>query len=119
MVFILLWSSVWTASWLILLSFCAYLGFSVCLVVSADITCASFISTVFYICLLYLFQIIPFYVSNATNYFGRIIDKHLDLYATLNAEMSEYFKDPSNKTATEKVESLGLYGLEEKTLFQR
>nr|XP_048304746.1 putative ATP-dependent RNA helicase TDRD12 isoform X3 [Myodes glareolus] len=64
-------------------------------------------------------RIIPFYVSNATNYFGRIIDKHLDLYATLNAEMSEYFKDPSNKTATEKVESLGLYGLEEKTLFQR
>ena len=118
MVFILLWPSVWTVSCLILLSFCAYLGFSVCLVVSAD-TCASFISTVFYICVLYLFQIIPFYVSNATNYFGRIIDKHLDLYATLNAEMSEYFKDPSNKTAAEKVESLGLYGLEEKTLFQR
>lgn len=114
MVFILLWSSVWTASWLILLSFCAYLGFSVRLVVSA-----SFISTVFYICSLYLFQIIPFYVSNATNYFGRIIDKHLDLYATLSAELSEYFKDPSNKTAAEKVESLGLYGLEEKTLFQR
>ncbi|CAO2625753.1 Putative ATP-dependent RNA helicase TDRD12 [Lemmus lemmus] len=64
-------------------------------------------------------RIIPFYVSNATNYFGRINDKHLDLYATLNAEMSEYFKDPSNKRAAEKVESLGLYGLEEKTLFQR
>ncbi|MEJ1289012.1 tudor domain containing 12 [Cricetulus griseus] len=63
--------------------------------------------------------IIPFYVSNATNYFGRILDKHLDLYATLNAEMNEYFKDPSNKTAAEKVESFGLYGLEEKTLFQR
>uniref|UniRef100_A0A8C8VTP7 Putative ATP-dependent RNA helicase TDRD12 n=1 Tax=Peromyscus maniculatus bairdii TaxID=230844 RepID=A0A8C8VTP7_PERMB len=64
-------------------------------------------------------RIIPFYISNATNYFGRIIDKHLDLYATLNAEMNEYFKDPSNKTAAEKVESFGLYGLEEKTIFQR
>ncbi|XP_063134069.1 putative ATP-dependent RNA helicase TDRD12 isoform X8 [Rattus norvegicus] len=64
-------------------------------------------------------RIIPFYISNATNYFGRIIDKHVDLYETLNAEMNEYFKDPSNKTAAEKVENLGLYGLEEKTLFQR
>ncbi|XP_040591431.1 putative ATP-dependent RNA helicase TDRD12 isoform X3 [Mesocricetus auratus] len=64
-------------------------------------------------------RIIPFYVSNATNYFGRILDKHFDLYATLNAEMNDYFKDPRNKTAAEKVESFGLYGLEEKTLFQR
>ncbi|KAL1769473.1 ATP-dependent RNA helicase TDRD12 isoform X1 [Sigmodon hispidus] len=64
-------------------------------------------------------RMIPFYVSNATNYFGRIIDKHLDFYATLNAEMNEYFKIPSNKAAAEKVENLGLYGLEEKTLFQR
>ncbi|GAB1291942.1 Putative ATP-dependent RNA helicase TDRD12 [Apodemus speciosus] len=64
-------------------------------------------------------RVIPFYISNATNYFGRIIDKHVDLYETLNAEMNEYFKDPSNKTAAEKVENLGLYALEEKTLFQR
>uniref|UniRef100_A0A8C6I0K2 Putative ATP-dependent RNA helicase TDRD12 n=1 Tax=Mus spicilegus TaxID=10103 RepID=A0A8C6I0K2_MUSSI len=64
-------------------------------------------------------RVIPFYISNATNYFGRIIDKHVDLYETLNAEMNEYFKESSNKTAAEKVENLGLYGLEEKTLFQR
>ncbi|XP_048185906.1 putative ATP-dependent RNA helicase TDRD12 [Perognathus longimembris pacificus] len=64
-------------------------------------------------------QIIPSYISNATNYFGRIIDKHVDLYATLKAEMNEYFKDSSNKVAVEKVETLGLYGLEEKTLFHR
>jgi hypothetical protein len=70
-------------------------------------------------CSLYLFQVIPFYISNATNYFGRIIDKHVDLYETLNAEMNEYFKESSNKTSAEKVENLGLYGLEEKTLFQR
>nr|XP_026247073.1 putative ATP-dependent RNA helicase TDRD12 [Urocitellus parryii] len=64
-------------------------------------------------------KIIPFYISNATNYFGRIIDKHVDLYAILNAEMNEYFKDSSNKTTIKKVENFGLYGLEEKTLFYR
>ncbi|KAI2590151.1 tudor domain containing 12 [Homo sapiens] len=63
-------------------------------------------------------KIIPFYILNATNYFGRIVDKHMDLYATLNAEMNEYFKD-SNKTTVEKVEKFGLYGLAEKTLFHR
>nr|XP_045010819.1 putative ATP-dependent RNA helicase TDRD12 isoform X2 [Jaculus jaculus] len=64
-------------------------------------------------------RIIPFYISNATNYLGRIIDKHTDLYATLTAEMNEYFKDFSNKTAAEKVEKSGFYALEEKTLFYR
>ncbi|KAM4826009.1 putative ATP-dependent RNA helicase TDRD12 isoform 4-T4 [Thomomys bottae] len=64
-------------------------------------------------------QIIPSYISNATNYFGRIIEKHVDLYATLKAELNEYFKDSGNKVAVEKVENLGLYGLEEKTLFHR
>ncbi|EHB09991.1 Tudor domain-containing protein 12 [Heterocephalus glaber] len=64
-------------------------------------------------------KIIPCYISNATNYFGRIIDKHVDLYATLNAEMNEYFKDSSSKTTVEKVEKFRLYGLEEKTSFHR
>uniref|UniRef100_A0A2K6JZ56 RNA helicase n=1 Tax=Rhinopithecus bieti TaxID=61621 RepID=A0A2K6JZ56_RHIBE len=63
-------------------------------------------------------SIIPFYILNATNYVGRIIDKHMDLYATLNAEMNEYFKD-SNKTTVEKVKKFGLYGLAEETLFHR
>ncbi|XP_076988367.1 putative ATP-dependent RNA helicase TDRD12 isoform X3 [Tamandua tetradactyla] len=64
-------------------------------------------------------KIIPFYISNATNYFGRIIEKHVDHYATLNAEMNEYFKDSNNKTTVEKVEKFGLYGLAEKTVFHR
>ncbi|XP_027473623.1 putative ATP-dependent RNA helicase TDRD12 isoform X4 [Zalophus californianus] len=64
-------------------------------------------------------KIIPFYISNATHYFGRIIDKQVDLYATLNAEMNEYFKGNSNKTTVEKVEKLRLYGLAEKTLYHR
>lgn len=66
-----------------------------------------------------MFQIIPFYIVNATNYFGRIVDKHVDLYATLNAEMKEYFEDASNKTTVEQVEKFGLYGLAEKTVFYR
>ncbi|XP_025281014.1 putative ATP-dependent RNA helicase TDRD12 isoform X1 [Canis lupus baileyi] len=64
-------------------------------------------------------KIIPFYISNATHYFGRIVDKQVDLYSTLNAEMNEYFKGNSNKTSVEKVEKFGLYGLAEKTLFHR
>ncbi|XP_016076366.1 PREDICTED: putative ATP-dependent RNA helicase TDRD12 [Miniopterus natalensis] len=64
-------------------------------------------------------KIIPFYILNATNYFGRIVDKHVDLYSTLNAEMKEYFEESSNKTTIEKVEKFGLYGLAEKTLFHR
>ncbi|XP_042638683.1 putative ATP-dependent RNA helicase TDRD12, partial [Orycteropus afer afer] len=64
-------------------------------------------------------KMIPFYILNATNYFGRIIDKHVDLYETLDAEMTQYFKDSSNKTVVEKVEKFGLYGLAEKMLFHR
>ncbi|KAM9048061.1 putative ATP-dependent RNA helicase TDRD12 isoform 2-T2 [Megaptera novaeangliae] len=64
-------------------------------------------------------KIIPFYILNATNYFGRIVDKHVDLYATLTAEMKEYFEDSSNKTTVEKVEKFGLYGLAEKVVFHR
>ncbi|XP_067573979.1 putative ATP-dependent RNA helicase TDRD12 [Pseudorca crassidens] len=64
-------------------------------------------------------KIIPFYVLNATNYFGRIVDKHVDLYATLAADMKEYFEDSSNKTTVEKVEKFGLYGLAEKVAFHR
>uniref|UniRef100_A0A8D1ZLS8 Putative ATP-dependent RNA helicase TDRD12 n=1 Tax=Sus scrofa TaxID=9823 RepID=A0A8D1ZLS8_PIG len=64
-------------------------------------------------------KVIPFYILNATNYLGRIVDKHVDLYATLSVEMKEYFEDPSNTTAVEKVEKFGLYGLAEKTVFHR
>ncbi|KAF4010875.1 hypothetical protein G4228_002380, partial [Cervus hanglu yarkandensis] len=64
-------------------------------------------------------KIIPFYVLNATNYFGRIVDKHEDLCATLNAEMKEYFEDSNNKATVEKMEKFGLYGLAEKSVFHR
>ncbi|XP_072488162.1 putative ATP-dependent RNA helicase TDRD12 isoform X1 [Notamacropus eugenii] len=64
-------------------------------------------------------KIIPFYIVNATNYFGRIVDKCKDLYATLNMEMKEYFKESSNKMSIEKVEKFALYGLYEKAIFHR
>ncbi|KAM9061450.1 putative ATP-dependent RNA helicase TDRD12 isoform 2-T4 [Sarcophilus harrisii] len=64
-------------------------------------------------------KIIPFYIVNATNYFGRIVDKHKDLYAVLNMEMKEHFKESSNKMSVEKVEKFSLYGLYEKGVFHR
>lgn len=65
------------------------------------------------------FQMIPFYISNATNYCGRIIGKCVDLYASLSADMNDYFRGSSNKATVETVERFGLYALEEKSLFHR
>ncbi|XP_006867448.1 PREDICTED: putative ATP-dependent RNA helicase TDRD12 [Chrysochloris asiatica] len=64
-------------------------------------------------------KVIPFYILNATNYFGRIIAKHVDLYESLAAEMTKYFKESGNKTIVEKVEKLELYGFAEKTFVHR
>ncbi|XP_066205270.1 putative ATP-dependent RNA helicase TDRD12 isoform X2 [Saccopteryx leptura] len=64
-------------------------------------------------------KIIPLYILNATNYFGLIADKQMDLCETLHAEMKKYFEDPSNKTAVKNVEKSGLYGLAEKGVFHR
>ncbi|XP_074014109.1 putative ATP-dependent RNA helicase TDRD12 [Numenius arquata] len=63
--------------------------------------------------------ILPLHIVNATNYFGRIVDKQKDQYTTLAEEMNEYFKKPSNKTSVKSVEKLAVYGLCEKTLFHR
>ncbi|XP_073914746.1 putative ATP-dependent RNA helicase TDRD12 isoform X2 [Castor canadensis] len=64
-------------------------------------------------------RMIPFYISNATNYCGRIIGKCVDLYASLSADMNDYFRGSSNKATVETVERFGLYALEEKSLFHR
>ncbi|KFO93067.1 Tudor domain-containing protein 12, partial [Buceros rhinoceros silvestris] len=63
--------------------------------------------------------ILPLHVVNATNYFGRIVDKPKDEYTTLAEEVNEYFKKPSNRIFVKKVEKLAFYGLCEKTLFHR
>ncbi|KFU95995.1 Tudor domain-containing protein 12, partial [Chaetura pelagica] len=63
--------------------------------------------------------ILPLHIVNATNYFGRIVDRQKDQYAILAEEMNEYFKQPSNKISVKNVEKLAFYGLCEKTLFHR
>ncbi|NXJ73189.1 DDX17 helicase, partial [Trogon melanurus] len=63
--------------------------------------------------------ILPLHIVNATNYFGRIVDKQKDEYATLAEEINEYFKKPNNKISVKNVEKLAFYGLCEKTLFHR
>ncbi|XP_065704501.1 putative ATP-dependent RNA helicase TDRD12 isoform X1 [Patagioenas fasciata] len=63
--------------------------------------------------------ILPLHIVNATNYFGRIVDKQKDQYTTLAEEINEYFKKPGSKISVENVEKLALYGLCEQTLFHR
>ncbi|XP_053934528.1 putative ATP-dependent RNA helicase TDRD12 isoform X2 [Cuculus canorus] len=63
--------------------------------------------------------IVPLHIVNATNYFGRIVDKEKDQYEILSEEMNEYFKEPDNKISVRNVEKLAVYGLCEKTLFHR
>ncbi|KFV19975.1 Tudor domain-containing protein 12, partial [Tauraco erythrolophus] len=63
--------------------------------------------------------ILPLHIVNATNYFGRIVDKEKDPYTILAEEINEYFKKPSNKICVKNVEKLAVYGLCEKMLFHR
>ncbi|XP_074864401.1 putative ATP-dependent RNA helicase TDRD12 isoform X2 [Carettochelys insculpta] len=63
--------------------------------------------------------ILPLYIVDATNYFGRIIDKQKDQYATLAEEMIEYFKKVRNKVSAEMVEKQALYGVQEGDVFHR
>uniref|UniRef100_A0A8D0FT42 Putative ATP-dependent RNA helicase TDRD12 n=1 Tax=Strix occidentalis caurina TaxID=311401 RepID=A0A8D0FT42_STROC len=63
--------------------------------------------------------ILPLHIVNATNYFGRIVDKQEDQYTNLAEEINEYFKKPSSKISVKNVEKLAFYGLCEKTLFHR
>uniref|UniRef100_A0A8B9BWS6 Putative ATP-dependent RNA helicase TDRD12 n=1 Tax=Anser brachyrhynchus TaxID=132585 RepID=A0A8B9BWS6_9AVES len=66
-----------------------------------------------------LVTILPLHIVNATDYFGRIVDKQQDQYTTLAEEINEYFKETSNNIPIKKVEKLALYGLCEETLFHR
>ncbi|XP_071612868.1 putative ATP-dependent RNA helicase TDRD12 isoform X3 [Heliangelus exortis] len=63
--------------------------------------------------------ILPLHIVNATNYFGRIVNKQKDQYTILAEEMNDYFKKPSNKIIAKTVEKLAFYGLCEKTLVHR
>ncbi|NXX95310.1 RH30 helicase, partial [Centropus bengalensis] len=63
--------------------------------------------------------VLPLHVVNATNYFGRIVNKEKDPYAILSEEMNEYFKESVNKIAVKNLEKLAIYGLCEKTHVHR
>uniref|UniRef100_A0A7M4FTB9 Putative ATP-dependent RNA helicase TDRD12 n=1 Tax=Crocodylus porosus TaxID=8502 RepID=A0A7M4FTB9_CROPO len=63
--------------------------------------------------------ILPLHIVDATNYFGRIVDKKEDQYAILAVEMDKYFKKASNKVSVEMVKKLSLYGLHEEKVFHR
>uniref|UniRef100_A0A669QTC6 RNA helicase n=1 Tax=Phasianus colchicus TaxID=9054 RepID=A0A669QTC6_PHACC len=63
--------------------------------------------------------VLPLHIVNATNYFGRIVDKEKDQYTVLAEEINEYFKETSNRVAAQKVEKLALYGFCEETVFHR
>ncbi|XP_009943693.2 putative ATP-dependent RNA helicase TDRD12 isoform X3 [Opisthocomus hoazin] len=63
--------------------------------------------------------ILPLHIVNATNYFGRIVDKQKDQYTVLAEDINEYFKKPSNKISVKSVEKLAFYGLCEKTFYHR
>ncbi|XP_065590318.1 putative ATP-dependent RNA helicase TDRD12 [Cyrtonyx montezumae] len=63
--------------------------------------------------------VLPLHIVNATNYFGRIVDKQKDKYSVLAEEINEYYKETSNRFTVEKVEKLALYGFCEETVFHR
>uniref|UniRef100_A0A8C3LXN5 Putative ATP-dependent RNA helicase TDRD12 n=1 Tax=Chrysolophus pictus TaxID=9089 RepID=A0A8C3LXN5_CHRPC len=68
---------------------------------------------------MFYFQVLPLHIVNATNFFGRIVDKQKDQYTILAEEINEYFKETSNRVAAQKVEKLALYGFCEETVFHR
>lgn len=72
----------------------------------------------FFSCILH-FQILPLNIVNATNYFGRIVNKEMDQYTILAKEMKEYFEKPNNKISATTVQKLGFYGLCEEASFHR
>ncbi|XP_062817987.1 putative ATP-dependent RNA helicase TDRD12 isoform X2 [Anolis carolinensis] len=63
--------------------------------------------------------ILPLFIVDATNYFGRIVDKTKDQYTALEKEMHQYYKKSSNCISVSLVEKLALYGVHEKNYIHR
>nr|XP_060644004.1 putative ATP-dependent RNA helicase TDRD12 isoform X1 [Anolis sagrei ordinatus] len=63
--------------------------------------------------------ILPLFIVDATNYFGRIVDKTKDQYTALVEEMQKYYKKSSNCISVNSVEKLALYALHEKNYVHR
>ncbi|KAJ7311921.1 hypothetical protein JRQ81_006241, partial [Phrynocephalus forsythii] len=63
--------------------------------------------------------ILPLFIVDATTYFGRIVAKQKDAYATLAEEMTLYYKNASNRISADTVEKLAVYALQEENTFHR
>ncbi|NXN82308.1 DBP2 helicase, partial [Bombycilla garrulus] len=63
--------------------------------------------------------VLPLFIVNATNYFGRIVKKEKDQYTVLAKEMNDYFKVPGHRISVNTVEKLVLYGLHEGAVCHR
>ncbi|XP_060109824.1 putative ATP-dependent RNA helicase TDRD12 [Heteronotia binoei] len=63
--------------------------------------------------------ILPLFIVDATQYFGRIVGKPKDQYATLAEELNEYYKKASNRISVDSVEKLAMCGLQEENSFHR
>ncbi|XP_063169241.1 putative ATP-dependent RNA helicase TDRD12 isoform X2 [Candoia aspera] len=63
--------------------------------------------------------ILPLFIVDATNYFGRIVGKWNNPYAALEKEMKDYYQKSSNLNSVDTVEKLAIYGLREENSFHR
>lgn len=66
-----------------------------------------------------LFQILPLFIVDATNYFGRIVSKQKDPYAALADEVNAFYKKAKNLVPADPLEKLAVYGLREENTFHR
>ncbi|XP_053126847.1 putative ATP-dependent RNA helicase TDRD12 isoform X2 [Hemicordylus capensis] len=63
--------------------------------------------------------ILPLFIVDATNYFGRIVGKQKDQYIALAEEMKEYYKKSCNCVCVDTVKKLAIYALHEENTFHR
>ncbi|XP_025024114.1 putative ATP-dependent RNA helicase TDRD12 isoform X2 [Python bivittatus] len=63
--------------------------------------------------------ILPLFIVDATNYFGRIVGKWSNPFAALEKEIKDYYQKSSNLTSVDTVEKLAIYGLQEENSFHR
>nr|XP_028596166.1 putative ATP-dependent RNA helicase TDRD12 isoform X1 [Podarcis muralis]XP_028596167.1 putative ATP-dependent RNA helicase TDRD12 isoform X1 [Podarcis muralis]XP_028596168.1 putative ATP-dependent RNA helicase TDRD12 isoform X1 [Podarcis muralis] len=63
--------------------------------------------------------ILPLFIVDATNYFGRIVSKQKDPYAALADEVNAFYKKAKNLVPADPLEKLAVYGLREENTFHR
>ncbi|XP_039183364.1 putative ATP-dependent RNA helicase TDRD12 isoform X2 [Crotalus tigris] len=63
--------------------------------------------------------ILPLFIVDATNYFGRLVGKWGHSYTALETAIKDYYQESSKRTSVDKVEKLAIYGLREEKSFHR